>query len=47
MLKGLLYSKDNMPKVIVTDRDGALMKAVGTVSLKHTPCFVIFILGRM
>jgi len=31
MLKGLLSSKDNMPKVIVTDRDGALMNVVGTV----------------
>jgi len=31
MVKGLLSSKDNMPKVIVTDRDGALMNGVGTV----------------
>jgi len=31
MVKGLLSSKDNMPKVIVTDRDGALMNAVGKV----------------
>jgi len=31
MVKGLLSSKDNMPKVIVTDRDGALRKVVGTV----------------
>jgi len=31
MVKCLLSSKDNMPKVIVTDRDGALMKVVGTV----------------
>lgn len=31
MLRKLLTSKMNMPKVIVTDRDGSLMKAVGIV----------------
>jgi len=31
MVKGLLSSKDNMPKVIVTDRDVALMNFVATV----------------
>jgi len=31
MMKGLLSSKDNMLKVIVTLRDGALMNVVGTV----------------
>ena len=31
MLKGLLSSKDNMLKVIVTDRDGALMNVIATV----------------
>jgi len=31
MMKGLLSSKDNMAKVIVTDRDGALMNVVATV----------------
>jgi len=30
MVKGLLSSKDNMPKVIVTDRDTALMNIVAT-----------------
>jgi len=31
MLRKLFTSKKNMPKVIVTDRDGSLMKAVGIV----------------
>jgi len=31
MVKGFLSSKDNMPMVIVTDIDGALMNAVGIV----------------
>jgi len=31
MAKGLLSSKDNMLKVIVTDRDGALMNVIATV----------------
>ncbi|RHN65022.1 putative MULE transposase domain, FHY3/FAR1 family [Medicago truncatula] len=47
MLVGLLTSKNNMPKVIVTDRDPALMKVVSEVLLKRTMCFAIFILGRM
>jgi len=50
MVKGLLSSKDNMSKVIVTDMDGALMNAVGTVfSETYTMLcfFFFFILGRM
>jgi len=31
MVKGLLSSKDNIPKVIVTDRDTSLMNDVGTI----------------
>jgi len=31
MVKGILSSKDNMPKVIVTDKGGALMNVVATV----------------
>jgi len=31
MLRKFLTSKMNMPKVIVTDRDGSLMNAVGIV----------------
>ena len=46
MLKGLLYSKDNMPKVIVTDRDGALMKAVGTVFPKTYTMLCYFHIGK-
>jgi len=41
MLVGLLTSKRNMPKVIVTDRDPALMKVVSEVLLKtdHVLCY--------
>jgi len=41
MLVGLLTSKRNMPKVIVTDRDPALMKAVAEVLPKtdHVLCY--------
>ena len=39
MLVGLLTSKHNMPKVIVTDRDPALMKVVAEV-LPKTDCKV-------
>jgi len=41
MLVGLLTSKRNMPKVIVTDRDPALMKAVAEVLPKtdHVHCY--------
>ena len=42
MVKGLLSSKDNMPKVIVTDRDGALMNAVGTVFPETYTMFCFF-----
>ena len=31
MVKDLLSSKDNMPKVIVTNRDTSLMNDVGTI----------------
>ena len=42
MMKGLLSSKDNMPKVIVTDRDGALMNAAGTVFPEtYTPTYFL------
>jgi len=48
MVKGLLSSKDDMPKVIITDRDGALMKAVGTVFPETYTMLCFFsILGRM
>ena len=46
MLKGLLYSKDNMPKVIVTDMDGALMKAVGTVFPETYTMLCYFHIGK-
>jgi len=46
MLKGLLSSQDNMPKVIVTDRDGALMKAVGTVFPKTYTMLCYFHIGK-
>ena len=41
MLVGLLTSKRNMPKVIVTDRDPALMKVVAEVLPKtdHVLCY--------
>jgi len=41
MLVGLLTSKRNMPKVIVTDRDPALMKAVAEVlpKMDHVLCY--------
>jgi len=41
MLRKLLTSKMNMPKVIVTDRDGSLMKSVGIVFPKSyaTNCY--------
>ena len=44
MVKGLLSSIDNMPKVIVTDIDGALMKVVDTIFPKTYTVFVFFIL---
>jgi len=47
MVKGLLSSKDNKPKVIVTDRDGALMNVVGTVFPETYTMLCFFILGRM
>ena len=41
MLVGLLTSKRNMPKVIVTDRDPALMKVVAEVlpKIDHVLCY--------
>jgi len=42
MVKGLLSSKDNMPKVIVPDRDGALVNVVGTVFLRRNHMQVIY-----
>jgi len=48
MVKGLLSSKDNMPKVIVTDRDGALMNVVAIVfPVTYTMLCFFFILGRI
>jgi len=47
MVKGLLSSKDNMPKVIVTDRDTALMNFVGTVFPETDTMLCFFILSRM
>jgi len=47
MVKGILSSKDNMPKVIVTDKDSALMNAVGTVFPETYTMLFFFISGRM
>jgi len=47
MVKGLLSSKDNMPKEIVTDRDGAFMNVVGTVFPETYTMLCFFILERM
>jgi len=46
IVKGLLSSKDNMPKVIVTDRDGSLMNVVDTVFHETYTMLCFFILGR-
>jgi len=48
MVKDLLSSKDNMPKVIVTNRDTSLMNVIGTVFPEtDTMVFFFFISGRM
>jgi DNA-directed RNA polymerase subunit L len=48
MLVGLLTSKLNMLKLVVTNRDNTLMNAVAKVLPEtQTIYFVIFILGRM
>jgi len=47
MVKGLLSSKDNMSKVIVTDRDTSLMNDVGTIFLETDTMLCFFISGRM
>jgi len=47
MVKGLFSSKDNMPKVIVTDRDTALMNFVGTIFPETDTMLCFFILRRM
>jgi len=46
MVKGLLSSKDNMPEVIVTDMDGALMNAVGTVFPETYTMLCFFHIGK-
>ena len=46
MVKGLLSSKDNMPKVIVTDKDGALMNAAGTVFPETYTMLFFFHIGN-
>ena len=46
MVKGLLSSKENMPKVIVTDRDGALMNAVGTIFPETYTMLCYFHIGK-
>jgi hypothetical protein len=45
MVKGLLSSKDNMPKVIVTDRDDALMNVVVTVFPETYTMFCLFLMN--
>ena len=47
MVTGLLSSKDNMPKVIVTDKDGDLMNAIGTIFPETYTMLCFFILGTM
>jgi len=46
MLVGLLTSKNNMPKVIVTDRDPALMKAIAKVLPKTDHVLCYFHIGK-
>jgi len=46
MVKGLLSSKDNIPKVIVTDRYGALMNVVATVFPKTYTMLCFFHIGK-
>ena len=46
MVKGLLSSKDNVPKVIVTDKDGALMNAAGTVFPETYTMLYFFHVGK-
>jgi len=47
MLVGLLTLKLNMPKVVLIERDNALINVVANVLLKQTMYFVLFILRRM
>lgn len=46
MLVGLLTSKNNMPKVIDTDRDPALMKVVAEVLPKTDHVLCYFHIGK-
>jgi len=46
MVKGLLFSKENMPKVIVTDRDTAFMNVVGIVFPKTDTMLCFFHIGK-
>jgi len=46
MVKGLLSSKGNMPKVIVTDRDNALMNVAGTVFPETNTMLCFFHIGK-
>jgi len=46
MVKGLLSLEDNMPKVIVTDRDGALMNVVATTFLETYTMLCFFHIGK-
>jgi len=45
-VKGLLSSKDNMPKVIVTDKDDALMNVVDTVFPETYTMLCFFHIGK-
>ena len=46
MVKGLMSLKDNMPRVIVTDRDGALMNVVGTIVPETYTMLCFFHIGK-
>jgi len=46
IVKGFLSSEDNMPKVIVTDMDGALMNAIGIVFLETYTMLCFFHIGK-
>jgi hypothetical protein len=46
MLFIFLNSKDNMPKVIVTDMDTALMNVVATIFLETTTSLFHFHVGK-